>query len=118
MSTIAIDFDGVLSDYTGWKGHGAPFDPPVDGALQAIRDYKDAGFDVCIHTSRADSGKSVSRLTRWFMDHGLERRYLEGLTITNEKPPAIIYIDDRAWCFTGRFPSVEELKNFKTWKGM
>lgn len=118
MSIIAIDFDGVLSDHTGWKGYAAPFDPPVDGALQAIRDYIDAGYDVCIYTSRADGPKQVIRLMNWFRDYGLEHRYLEGMNITNKKPPAILFIDDRAFCFIGKFPTVEELKNFKTWKGM
>jgi hypothetical protein len=118
MPTIAIDFDGVLSDYTGWRGYSAPLDPPVDGALQAIRDYHDAGFEICIHTSRADNSKQVSKLATWFKEHGLESKYLEGLQITNQKPPAIIYIDDRAWCFTGKFPTIEQLKNFKTWRGM
>jgi hypothetical protein len=118
MPIVAIDFDGVLSDYTGWRGYSAPIDPPVDGALQAIRDYSDAGYEICIHTSRADSAKQISRLVAWFKEHGLERKYVEGLTITNQKPPAIIYIDDRAWYFAGRFPSIEELKNFKTWRGM
>jgi histidinol phosphatase-like enzyme len=118
MSTIALDFDGVLSDYTGWKGHSAPLDPPVDGAIQAIQDYQDAGFEVVIYTTRADSTKSIMRIFTWLMEHGLERHRAEQIKITNFKPPAIVYLDDRAICFTGKFPSVEDLKNFKTWKGM
>lgn len=118
MSTIALDFDGVLSDYTGWKGHSAPFDPPVDGAIQAIRDYQDAGFEVVIFTSRADSVGSIRRITDWLHTYGLEHRRITAITITNHKPPAIVYLDDRAICFTGTFPSVEEIHNFKTWKNM
>ena len=32
------------------------------------------------------------------------------------KPPAKISLDDRAICFKGIFPSVEELLSFKTWQ--
>jgi hypothetical protein len=32
-----------------------------------------------------------------------------------EKPPAFVTIDDRAMTFTGRWPSMMELKNFKPW---
>lgn len=118
MSTIALDFDGVLSDYTGWKGHQAPFDPPVDGAIAAIRDYQDAGYRVCIYTTRADSSAQIARLELWLKTHGLERKRINELNITDRKPPAIIYLDDRAMLFTGTFPSVEQIKEFKTWKGM
>jgi hypothetical protein len=118
MPTLALDFDGVISDYTGWRGYKAPFDPPVDGALEAIREYIDNGYDIVVHTSRADSPEQTKRLLAWFKEYGLEPRYLERIAITATKPPAIIYIDDRGWKFDGRFPTIHELKNFKTWKGM
>jgi hypothetical protein len=117
MSTIAIDFDGVLSNYTGWKGHEAPFDPPVDGAIKAIRDYQDAGLTVCVFTARADSAKSTSRIQQWLLDNGLEYRRAQQVTITSTKPPAVVYLDDRAWQFMGFFPTPEEIKNYKTWQG-
>lgn len=117
MSTIAIDFDGVLSAYTGWKGYGAPLDPPVEGAFQAIRDYQDAGLKVTIYTTRADSIESISRIERWLTQHGMEHRRSDKIEITNKKPPAILYLDDRAYLFTGIFPTIEEIKAFKTWQG-
>jgi hypothetical protein len=116
MNMIALDFDGVLSDYTGWKGYLAPFDPPVSGAIEAIRDYQDAGLTVAIYTSRADSHASVIRLEQWLTQYGLEKKRISQLEITNKKPPALIYLDDRAMLFTGQFPSVEEIKSFKTWQ--
>lgn len=118
MNVLAIDFDGVLSDYTGWRGHNAPFDPPVEGAFQTLRDYIDNGYDIVVHTSRADSQSQTQRLWAWFKEFGLERRYLDHLAITSTKPAAVMYIDDRAWYFTGTFPTIQEIKEFKTWKGM
>jgi hypothetical protein len=116
MSTVALDFDGVLSEYTGWKGHSAPLDPPVEGAIQAIRDYQDAGLSVVIYTSRADSPVSAMRLDQWLRTHGLEHKRVDAVEITNKKPPAIVYLDDRAICFTGKFPSPKEIIAFKTWQ--
>ena len=118
MSTVALDFDGVLSNYTGWHGHSAPLDPPVDGAMQAIRDYQDAGFEVVIYTTRADSAKSVQRIIDWLKEWGLETHRVNKIDITSLKPPAVMYIDDRAFCFRGIFPCVETIRNFKTWKGL
>jgi hypothetical protein len=117
MSTIAIDFDGVLSDYSGWKGREAPLDGPVVGAIQAIRDYQDAGLTVVIYTSRADSASGVTMIERWLREHGLQQRRIDSITITDRKPPAIVYLDDRAVCFFGIFPTPENVKAFKTWKG-
>jgi hypothetical protein len=116
VDTIAIDFDGVLSAYTRWKGYLAPFDPPVEGALDAIRSYQDAAFKVCIFTSRADSLKQIERIEQWLAEYGLEGRRIRAIEITNRKPPAIIYLDDRAWLFTGTFPTPQQISEFKTWQ--
>ena len=118
MSTIALDFDGVLSDYSGWQGRHALLDPPVEGAIQAIRDYQDAGLVVVIYTSRADHPEGVTMIERWLREHGLQQKRIDSIKITDRKPPAIVYLDDRAWCFTGTFPTPEEIKSFKTWKNM
>lgn len=116
MSTIALDFDGVLSLYTGWKGHSAPLDPPVEGAIQAIRDYQNAGLVVVIYTSRADSAQSIDRINQWLRLHGLEHKRVDQIEVTSKKPLASVYLDDRAIQFTGTFPSPETVKAFKTWQ--
>lgn len=116
MSTIALDFDGVLSDYQGWRGPTVLADP-VPGAFQAIRDYQDAGLEVCIYTSRADTPAAKRHLEDWFYRHGLERKRVVKIQITNLKPPALVYLDDRAWQFRGAFPAPEEILAFRTWQG-
>jgi hypothetical protein len=117
MNTIALDFDGVLCDNTGWKGRHAGLDGPVTGAIQAIRDYQDSGITVVIHTQRADTPSGVIVISRWLRDHGLEQRRINMINITDRKPAATVYLDDRAILFTGTFPPPEEIKAFKTWKG-
>jgi len=106
--TLAIDFDGVLSAYTGWKGDMAPLDPPLPGAIQFLEDCVKHGFAVVIFTTRPE--KLVSE---WLFEHATDVGI--HIQITNSKPPAWLYIDDRCFLFTGTFPSMEEINNFKAW---
>jgi len=43
------------------------------------------------------------------------KRLLNEIKFPLFKPPAFLTIDDRVMLFTGKFPSVVELKNFKPW---
>lgn len=53
----------------------------------------------------------------WFRAQKFER---DGFVVNDvrfpvEKPPAVVFIDDRCLLFTGKFPSMEELVNFRPW---
>ena len=100
MSTIAVDFDGVIHGYSRGWGRGTIYDPPVDGALDALRALME-DYAVFIHTSR-----DPQQVATWLLSYGFtvstddvgvkfwdERG---GLLITNRKLPALAYIDDRA----------------------
>jgi hypothetical protein len=105
---ICVDFDGVIAQYTGWKGPdhiGAPI-PGVEIFLSHLRDR----YRVVVHSTR-----NIEDIYRWLCFHGLEGFvYL----ITNKKVPAEVYIDDRAMCFRGSFTEImARLQNFKPyWK--
>lgn len=43
------------------------------------------------------------------------RSLLKRIRFPRTKPSAVLYIDDRAHCFTGTFPTVEQIKAFKPW---
>lgn len=110
---VCLDFDGVLHSYdSGWKGIDVIPDPPVDGAFDMLKEYIKY-FRVHIYSSRSKTPKGIHAMIAWFIDHGFE--YCDQLTFDTEKPPAFITIDDRAICFRGTFPSVQEIKNFKPW---
>jgi hypothetical protein len=48
-------------------------------------------------------------------DLGTARLIYSELKFPENKPPALVSIDDRVIQFTGQWPSIEELKNFKPW---
>lgn len=49
--TVAVDFDGVIHAYSkGWHD-GTIYDPPVDGAFEALTGLQEF-FAVFIHTTR------------------------------------------------------------------
>jgi phosphoglycolate phosphatase-like HAD superfamily hydrolase len=92
--TIAVDFDGVIHAYSrGWRG-GVIYDAPVEGAFQALQDLFDAGYELVIFTTRDLNGA----VEGWMNAH--RGQFTFEYTVTNVKPMAIAYIDDRAIRFT------------------
>jgi hypothetical protein len=89
--TVAVDFDGVIHSYTsGWTGP-EPIDPPREGALKFITDLIVEGYKVVYHTARADCALHTDAVISWLVRHDFPRA-----EVTNVKPKAIAYVDDRA----------------------
>lgn len=112
--TIAIDFDGVIHKYSqGWKD-GTIYDPPIDGALDAIRliQQHDA---VVIHTTR-----DPQQVADWLGEYDIPCRVdwtsvfwdnREVVLVTNRKPAAYVYIDDRGLWFLNWHQTINALRN-------
>lgn len=108
--TVAIDFDGVIHQYTrGWHD-GSIYDPPMPLAFSAMIDLCGRGYAVYIHSTRESR-----QIVDWINDQQkvmtavvIPRNilfwnpqmnpYIVG--VTNRKLPALVYIDDRALRFT------------------
>ena len=91
---VYVDFDGVLAEYTGWKGPeylGAP----RPGCKEFLAKIKSLGFTVVIFTTRRTGAIQV-----WLREHDLWHLVSK---VTNEKGPALVYLDDRAICFEGDY---------------
>lgn len=123
---LAIDFDGVLHSYeSGWKGARCIPDPPVPGAIEWLRslvfDQRDPFvprfdvFDVCIFSSRSRYWGGRAAMKRWLLHHGVRPGEIEAIRFPLLKPPAHLLIDDRAWTFTGTFPTVQQINEFRPW---
>lgn len=112
MKTVCIDFDGVIHSYTTkWMGPLYIPDPIIPGAKEAIEAYQKAGFLVVVFSTRAETEGGRLVINDYLVDAGIT-----GVVVTDKKPPALIYIDDRGFKFEGVFPSVEDIQNFKPWK--
>jgi predicted phosphatase len=87
---IAIDFDNVLHDYDGWKD-GTIYGKPVKDSVKMTKLLVDRGFKLVVFTTREDT-KAVSK---WLQKNGFVQ-----MDVTNVKPIAVAYIDDRGIRFT------------------
>ena len=87
---IAIDFDGVLCDHNNRKP-GFIMGEPVEGAQQAMLTLKRQGDTLIIHTNR----ERFQHVEDWLQHFGIP--YDE---VTNIKPNADVFIDDKAIRFT------------------
>jgi adenylyl-sulfate kinase len=91
--TISIDFDGVIHKYSkGFQGLDNAYDPPMDGAINALHELHEQGYILKILSSRP---KEVIYpwLEKWHISHLIDE-------VSNHKFPATIYIDDRGYHFT------------------
>lgn len=101
---VCVDFNGVLDAYTGWRGP-AHFDPPRDGARECLEQLRARRFRVVIFTLRWPDD-----VWRWLREHRLDHLVDE---VTDTKPAAHVFIDDRAVCFRGDFAAtLEEIDGF------
>jgi hypothetical protein len=110
MRTVALDFDGVIHRYSrGWD-NGLAYDMPMDGTSEAMSKLHRMGFCIVVHTCREPEQVAV-----WFAEHLPEFRVQimkpdekfwnspDMIGVTNTKPAAFAYIDDRGI-------------HFKSWK--
>jgi hypothetical protein len=94
VPTIAIDFDGVCNTYEGWEGKDVEY-PPAPGVEAFFTSLRAQGWEIIIFTCRP---KLIVR--KWFKRYNLTR-LIAG--VTNKKPIATIYLDDRGLQFHGHF---------------
>lgn len=121
--TVAVDFDGVIHSYTSpWVAPHIIPDAPVDGAISWLfRTIQ--RFEVVIFTTRGKTWRGRWAVRRWLRRHAGNlwnespgARGLEDVTVTATKPAALIYLDDRAYRFTGtNFPDAEEVHRARPW---
>ncbi|HWG50618.1 MAG TPA: hypothetical protein VN669_13045 [Candidatus Acidoferrales bacterium] len=113
--TIAVDFDGVLANYDGWKGADVLGEPRADVVI-ALRILRGEGWKILIHTTRAEQ-----HITDYLVRHEIPYDEINrNSSYSNEggKPVATIYWDDRALCYSGNaLEDLQEIRSFRTWNG-
>ncbi|MFA7382969.1 MAG: hypothetical protein WC001_05925 [Desulfurivibrionaceae bacterium] len=112
--TICLDFDGVIHSYfSGWKGVTNIPDPPTIGCRESICTLRSKGFKVVVHSTRCQTQGGRSAIKDYLAKHDIEID-----EICEHKPPAILYVDDRAIQFTGDWDeTLVSMDKFTHWLG-
>lgn len=108
--TIVFDFDGVIHRYSkGWQD-GSIYDIPVEGIKETIEELmKD--YEVVVVSTRCAEEDGVKAVREWLQKHNIKVT-----AIKKEKPPAVMYVDDRAINFNGNCKTLmRDIKKFRSW---
>ena len=107
--TVCFDFDGVLAQYDGWKGP-EHFGDPLPQMSQVCELLQDRGWQLVVHSTREPLG-----IKAWLIAHG----FPAGIHVTDRKPRAVVYVDDRGLRFEGppgdATKLVETIESYRTW---
>jgi len=102
-NNVSIDFDGVIHKSTKGFKDGGVYDPPTEGTKEALRWFKQNGYNVVIYTAKVNpdrplvNGKTGKELIHgWLEKHSIDQLVDE---VTCIKPRALVYIDDRGLRF-------------------
>lgn len=94
--TICLDFDGVIHAHSkGWQGEAVIPDPPVHKVDLAIKELR-KDYRVVVFSARCRTDEGVEAIRAWLLKHNIEVD-----EVCRHKPPAHVYVDDRAVCFSG-----------------
>jgi hypothetical protein len=100
--TLAVDFDfdGVVHEYSlGWNGGalGAPMPGARDALIRLSRTFR-----LVLFTARHD----LEAVTQWLIAQRMEHLFAD---VTNRKPAAEYYLDDRALKFVSWEQALHDL---------
>lgn len=113
--TIAVDFDGVIANYDGWKGVGVLGTPRSD-VVKVLDLLRSEGWKVVVYTTRGKE-EIASYLAEYGIPHDEINRNSD-YRAEGTKPVADVYWDDRAVCYSGDAQKdIHTIRNFRTWTG-
>jgi hypothetical protein len=94
--TVAIDFDGVIHDYSRGFHDGTIYDGPSDNCEKYLKQLQDRGYNLVCFSARVNadpSGNGKQEIVDWLKKYNLMKYFSD---VTDQKVPAIVYIDDSA----------------------
>lgn len=109
QKTICLDFDGVIHSYqTGWHGADVIPDPPIHKVEVAIRQLRN-DYRVVVYSARCREEAGRIAIEHWLAKHNIEVD-----EVCDHKPPAHVYVDDRAVRFSGDWEqTIHEIHGFR-----
>jgi hypothetical protein len=107
--TVCLDFDGVLHSYrSGWRGAENIPDPPIHGTREAVARLRER-YRVVVYSARCATEAGRQAVASWLLKHEIAVD-----EVCEHKPPALVYVDDRAIPFKGDWDQVlAEIRQFR-----
>ncbi len=107
--TVCLDFDGVLHSYrSGWCGADIIPDPPIHGTREAVARLRQH-YRVVVYSARCHTEEGRCAVKAWLQKHEILVD-----DVCEHKPPALVYVDDRAIRFRGNWDDVlTEIRQFR-----
>ena len=111
--TVVFDLDGVIHSYvSGWQGVDVIPDPPVPLIQEEIERIRKAGYKVVVVSTRCTDPAGMDAVKNYLDVNGIVVD-----EVLAEKPPALVYIDDRAIRFDGDPRGLlEQIQQFRPWQ--
>ena len=109
--TIVFDFDGVIHRYSrGWQD-GTIYDIPNDNIYDVLSELKRKGYEIVVVSTRCAQPGGITAIENW-LDKNHLGEYVD--KVCKEKPPALVYVDDRAICYDPDATNlVDQIEHFK-----
>ena len=112
-SNVGIDFDGVMHKNSKGYHDGTIYDDPIEGTKKAL-EILSKKYTLIIYTCKANperplvNGKTGTELIwDWLEKYDLKQYISE---VTNKKPRALFYIDDKGIRFTAWELALQEIE--------
>jgi hypothetical protein len=107
--TVCLDFDGVLHSYrSGWRGEEIIPDPPIHGTSAAVARLRQQ-YRVVVYSARCRTPEGRRAIENWLRKHDIVVD-----EVCEHKPPALVYVDDRAIPFRGDWDQViNDIRQFR-----
>ena len=112
---LAVDVDGTLLQYDGWKGE-AHYGKPNPGMKELLDAVKAAGWTIVIWTTRGSKGALKNHLVKHDIAYDYINKNPHGPPSGSPKLFADVYLDDRSMAFDGKTEGLlERILAFKPW---
>ena len=114
IKVVCLDFDGVINNYPGWQDEGFAVihGEPVEGAKEATKTLRDAGWLVLVHSTRCGYSGGTAAIVEYLNQYNIR---VDG--VCTNKPPADIYVDDRGIQFKGDWAELlSSIQAFQQWQ--
>lgn len=110
--TVVFDFDGVIHSYvSGWDNATTIMDVPTPGIREVIDELKQKGYEIIINSTRCKEHGGIEAIALYCKLNEIYYNF-----ISDVKPAAVAYVDDRAIFFDGDPDSlVEKIENMNPW---